>query len=316
MKLAQSSGSHDYVTMVTKPPKPPCWRDFVAQNKSGGSNAPTFTDLSAAMAGKPVTCSDQQIPALTGPTQTIGAETTHAHWASPSHVHAHSTSSKAPRKHRNRLHRTRSEMSIEQREIPDVNRTLTLAETKPREFGLRKTQFDAHIYIEENTRRCERWLEQVRASRPLEDVHFAQGSGIELEIPDEESGVCGHDNDNGSSDMDSASVDRSPRIPTVVLTSTLTPKLGRSRSRHKGKNKGNGPSPEISHVTGSDDNFLNDSVTGGPPEMPNCPINVIINDCDPADDRITRSGSVTRSHVEQDNTPPGGRECVAESFTR
>jgi hypothetical protein len=131
-------------------------------------------------------------------------------------------------------------MSIEQCDIPDINMTFTLAETKPREFGLRRTLFDAHVYIEENTKRCERWLEQVRASRPLEDVHFSQGSGVELEIPDEESVVCGHNSDPNS-DVDSASVDYSRETHSL-------PRESRCRSRHRNRHKARTLPLSASHV--------------------------------------------------------------------
>ena len=234
MKLAQSSVPYDYVTMVNKPPKPPCWRDFVPQGNSARSSKdpsqlPLFTDLSqVSHKGSP---QPDQLT-LFGLGTTSSDNVTHAHsLIQNSHAHtSNSTSAKSHKKHRSKLgsklHRTRSEISIEKCDIPDMNRTITLAETKPREFGLRRTQFDAHVYIQENTKRCERWLEQVRASRPLEDVHFSKGAGVELEIPDEEFGVCGHSSDLGS-DMDSASVDYD------MGTSHSLPRTSRSRSRHR-----------------------------------------------------------------------------------
>lgn len=45
--------------------------------------------------------------------------------------------------------------------------TLSLAETKPQDLGLRnKRPVDARIYLDENMRRCEQWLAGVRASKP------------------------------------------------------------------------------------------------------------------------------------------------------
>ncbi len=64
--------------------------------------------------------------------------------------------------------------------------TKTLAEAKPRELGLRRNNpFDSRLYLDENKRRCETWLAGVKASQPLEDIAFAQGPGVELEIPEE-----------------------------------------------------------------------------------------------------------------------------------
>ena len=86
---------------------------------------------------------------------------------------------------KNTIHRTRSQFSLDLTGLPD-DLTVSLAETSPRELKLRsRTVVDSRIYRDENAQRCERWLEGVRASEPLDDVVFAQGSGVEVSIPEE-----------------------------------------------------------------------------------------------------------------------------------
>ena len=93
------------------------------------------------------------------------------YWHPTGHVHSHTlpnphTGSKSHKRHRSqgRLHRTVSQFNLDQGDLPRIeNMTVNLADTKPREFGLnrRPEVFDARLYMDENAKRCERWLKQV-----------------------------------------------------------------------------------------------------------------------------------------------------------
>lgn len=152
----------DCVTVLAKPPKPPCWRDFVSHGaKENGIKNIHFTDI--AKVNRP----------NSEPLTDMGRSNT----------------CERPGKHcrrvRAKLHRTRSQFAIQDEDLPDEALTVNLAESKPREFGLRKNVHDDRIYLEENTRRCQTWLASIQACEPLDDVAFAQGAGVEVEVPDE-----------------------------------------------------------------------------------------------------------------------------------
>ena len=94
--------------------------------------------------------------------------------------------SQSHRKTKHRLHRTRSQIFVGDSDLPeDTALTLSLADTKPRDLALKRQPFDPHLYLHENTKRCVRWLDGVRASEPLEDIDFDRGQGVEVEIPEE-----------------------------------------------------------------------------------------------------------------------------------
>ncbi|XP_064630421.1 uncharacterized protein LOC135489148 [Lineus longissimus] len=157
-----STGRGCGLSVLPKPPKPPSWRDF-EQRQNGAKNI-DFTDLNR------VHRSGQDLE--------IGRH----------HGHTHSSHTKPAKRTKAKIHRTRSQMMIHQSEIPDVGVTVTLAETHPKEIGLRKKYYsDERIYLDQNHEKCREWLAGVRACEPLEDVAFSQGTGVEVEVPEESS---------------------------------------------------------------------------------------------------------------------------------
>lgn len=147
--------------MAAKPPKPPCWRDFVSHSLVTESD---FTDISKI------------------------ARSSNDSFSSDGHTNK--TTGK-PKKIRARIHRTRSQFAIEESDLPAETLTMTLAETKPDDIGLcRETSFNERIFQEDNNRKCQSWLQNVEASKPLEDVSCYDLSGLEgeavsIEIPDD-----------------------------------------------------------------------------------------------------------------------------------
>ena len=199
--------------MINKPPRPPCWRDFLPESPSTttstsqhppqpshNSHKPrkpqrhqsnlgvsTFTDLSQSHRSK--SDGDAHKWGASGVNGHIGGTGGKLHQSQQHHKDQQRSSSR----HKKKLHRTRSELSIIESELPEVQlMTINLADTNPGEFTLRGRErdtrgFDSRIYLDENARRCRRWLAGLKASEPLEDVtsSTAQGSEVELEIPEE-----------------------------------------------------------------------------------------------------------------------------------
>lgn len=178
--------------MINKPPKPPCWRDFEhdpgrSQQRKSSSHGRelVLTDLSHLHRSS----SDGE--ATTGTRAGGGASRV----APPSVTTAAATTTSKSQHHKKnkrhdrsgKLHRTRSELSISKADLPEVQHmTINLADA-PKEGLFRggSRNFDAQIYLDDNAIRCEKWLKDVHASQPLTDVAFSQGSGDELEIPEE-----------------------------------------------------------------------------------------------------------------------------------
>ena len=175
------------LNMITKPPKPPCWRDFVPDT---GRTRRT-TAITVERAGVAADLGR-------GGGSEMGERTARLH----------------PRKHRIKLHRTQSELTIQQTHLPESDdMTVSLADTRPREFGLghRSTATPVVVTQDENAARCERWLRGVHASQPLEDFVFARGAGVDVEVPEENLAALGRvallrTESSSGSDVDSASV--------------------------------------------------------------------------------------------------------------
>lgn len=136
--------------MAAKPPKPPCWRDFVSQSLVADSE---FTDISKlARSSNDSFSSDGHTNKVVG----------------------------KPKRLRAKIHRTRSQFAIEESDIPADTLTMTLAETKPDDIGLcRETSFNETIIQDDNNRKCQTWLQSVEACKPLEAVSCYDPSGIE-----------------------------------------------------------------------------------------------------------------------------------------
>ena len=183
-----------------KPPKPPCWRDFI----SGGDSPVTKT------AGHKSSKSDSsnRVKALRKIPQIYFTDlsTIHKSTSDPSasgkattqdeasHAVTPSQPVQATRQRkkgwRSKLRRTQSQSAINNKDLPNLeNLTISLAETESEEFGLKRNlPFDPRLYMDRNVKRCEQWVQSVRdAQEPLSltDLDFDQGSGEELEIPEE-----------------------------------------------------------------------------------------------------------------------------------
>ncbi|ESO96844.1 hypothetical protein LOTGIDRAFT_159591 [Lottia gigantea] len=152
-----------------KPPKPPCWRDFVQQGKK--ENNPTQLDISDSnktfgnKLGSRVKVENNRsssIPRPIKPTKRVRA----------------------------RIHRTRSEHLIHEEDLPETNMATSLANTRPKEFGLRKQFLEDRLNKEENTKRCQSWLQSIEACEPLDEIRYTHTNskdveGVVLEIPEE-----------------------------------------------------------------------------------------------------------------------------------
>ena len=209
----QHSGSH-YTVMISKPPRPPSWRDFVPaetpapaptkpQQSSKPSKASTtsskrgskdleFSNLSRIQQKSYSEGSDLSRLGIGGQPRFHGSHSNlhrHGHGAighSQTLPNPHTGSKSGKRSHHRshgRLHRTTSQYNIEQTDLPRIETmTLSLANTKLKKKGA--PGFDPLIYLDENAKRCERWLQEVHASQPLEDVEFTS-KPPSLNIPEE-----------------------------------------------------------------------------------------------------------------------------------
>ena len=147
-------------TMANKPPRPPCWRDFVSNTLLAES---VLTDISKI------------------------ARSSNESFSSDSHCNIKLSK---PKKLRARIHRTRSQFAIDESDLPLETLTVTLAETKPDEIGLCKESTDERVFQEDNDRKCRTWLKNIEASKPLEvvscyDYSEQDSEAVSLEIPDD-----------------------------------------------------------------------------------------------------------------------------------
>jgi len=158
---------------ATKPPKPPCWRDFVTPSFQSESE---FTDISKIARSS---------------TESFSSE---------------NSKTNKPKRIRARIHRTRSQFAIEEGDLPAEALTVTLAESKPDDIGLcRDCTSNDQIMQENNNRKCQTWLKNIEACKPLEDVGIFETAeadnvtdsvncyrlcdnereGISIEVPDD-----------------------------------------------------------------------------------------------------------------------------------
>ncbi|CAH1783195.1 unnamed protein product [Owenia fusiformis] len=169
------NGSQDASNL--KPPKPPSWRDFEGNatkpkrdKSANGAKNIKFTDISLLSKSGVVS----ELPP-------DGAQAG-AHGAPPLPKKAKHHRKHNRVKNKARIHRTQSHLTIETEELPR-DLTASLAEAQP--IGIRNSSVNAIIYMTENNRKCEKWLEGVEDWDPLDDSSFAQGSGVEVEVPEE-----------------------------------------------------------------------------------------------------------------------------------
>jgi hypothetical protein len=209
-----------YTVMISKPPRPPSWRDFVPAEPptvtpSPGPHAPksrskaTTSSSSSKRASRDLEFTNlarqQKSYSEGSDLSRLGVGGQPHYHGSYSNLHrpgrdgggmmgiGHSqtlpnphTSKSGKRSHHRshgRLHRTTSQYNIEQADLPRIeSMTLSLANHKLQKKGA--PGFDPLIYLDENAKRCERWLQQVHASQPLEDVSFTS-KPPQLHIPEE-----------------------------------------------------------------------------------------------------------------------------------
>ena len=176
---------------VLKPPKKPCWTDFVDQHQKSQQVKEQSVELvenTRTHGGKSGIHDNTEgkngIPHAAGPTKP----------------------SKQIKRVRAKIHRTRSEHTIS--DLPEGMLTVSLAQTKPKEFGLRNrtSGCDDRVYQQENARRCQNWLASIEACEPLDEIGYTQGKGegVDVEIPeeiiwDEKGQRCVPSNTSGSS---------------------------------------------------------------------------------------------------------------------
>lgn len=159
-------------TVQNKPPRPPCWRDFVSNSLVAET---VLTDISKI------------------------ARSSNDSFSSDSHSNIKLSK---PKKLRARIHRTRSQFAIDESDLPLESLTITLAETKPDDIGLRKeSAVDERIFQEANDRKCRTWLRNIEESQPLEDVSCydfseQESEAVSLEIPDDT--LCYDESENVS----------------------------------------------------------------------------------------------------------------------
>ena len=158
------------VAMVaSKPPRPPCWMDFLSPPSSRIQNLSDseFTDINKVAKSSDSYSSDGQINNKTRKAKRIRA----------------------------RIHRTTSQFAIEETDLPEGTLTVTLAETKPSDLGLsQRPVLDERVFKENNNRKCRTWLESLEACEPFEDISKPGGlypeteaGGVAIEIPDDTS---------------------------------------------------------------------------------------------------------------------------------
>ncbi|XP_022086531.1 uncharacterized protein LOC110977054 [Acanthaster planci] len=133
----------------TQRPKPPCWQDLPQeQTVSGASGQEAIATHTYA-----VPESVHSVPGYRCDSATT-----------------RSTAESERRAMRANIRRTRSRV-IDSKEIPKHEAVLSLSQTKPSEFHLRKTYHDDTVYLLENAQRCRKWLADLKESdvTPLVD---------------------------------------------------------------------------------------------------------------------------------------------------
>lgn len=138
---------------VMRPPKPPCWRDFVSSS--------------------PKSIHSDGVEILESSGRALGARSPVADLIETSRFTVSLSGNKPSRlvrRPRARIHRTRSEHIIRSEDLPEHAFTATLADADPK--GLRVRIPDGRLYVEENNRRCQNWLAGVEAAEPLDEVDY------------------------------------------------------------------------------------------------------------------------------------------------
>lgn len=151
-KVSCRAGGSHVAVLAAKPPKPPCWLDLTKVNRPSQDEG-----------GQKCSPVGQQMPIT--------------------------RSGKPNKRVRAKIHRTRSQFCIQAEDLPECDLTVSLADTKPEDLGLRKQVYDDRCIMEETTRKCQTWLESVEACGPPEEVTGSiidPGSdSVDVEVPDD-----------------------------------------------------------------------------------------------------------------------------------
>ncbi|XP_077864637.1 uncharacterized protein LOC144350260 [Saccoglossus kowalevskii] len=181
--------SREQQFVMTKPPKPPSWQNFIKENNQSKPGDSTNPDVKTSESN----------------TVTMKNSLKRCEYCKEPNPCCHSNEH---RRAAAKLRRTRSILSIDEGELPDAELVISLSETEPMEFNLRETVHDDRIYLRENRVRCRKWLETVEESDyamvPNEMVtitdrvsHFRDSLSLETDLISDETGS------NSSSDSDS-----------------------------------------------------------------------------------------------------------------
>ena len=203
--------------VTLKPPRPPCWRDFLPDGTMKthwpcSQQSVTLSVSKEVVDATPIASQQRQQQGQTHYQQQQQQQNYQQHQqqllTSMENMTITGGSDSCSgmrrlfhhRKHKNRLHRTRSQCNIETSQLPNLVETLSdskrLESLSPtncysnNNSGNQQTVTSGdgggdRKYLVENAKRCELWLETVLATNGKFDDVFTQGSGDELEIPEE-----------------------------------------------------------------------------------------------------------------------------------
>ncbi|GFR85218.1 hypothetical protein ElyMa_004168500 [Elysia marginata] len=155
---------------VMRPPKPPCWRDFVVSSAKGLPSTETVDNIQDP-SGRPLGARSPVTDLLEPVPGTRPAATCSAPGTRPGRL---------ARRPRARIHRTRSEHVILPEDLPDAGGANPLSGSiaAPDDVGPslrsrpRALTPDGQLYVEENNKRCQSWLDSIEAAEPLDEVDY------------------------------------------------------------------------------------------------------------------------------------------------
>ena len=227
---------------VLRPPKPPCWRDFVSLDSArrlDHFSLPSLPSASSSFMLPEV----RAVADVTGGGAGGDVADSYSAVVGGGGSGAGTGLAKAPRtaskRNRARIHRTRSEHLIDTEELPEGELTVSLADTRPHELKLHarpaRVDDDDRLYAEENNRRCQSWLASIEAAEPLDDVDYvhihsrreaSEEVGLEsvdVEVPEETFSWLGEEREGvGNRETEQAR----PRSPNNTNASSSHPECG------------------------------------------------------------------------------------------
>ncbi|XP_076461811.1 uncharacterized protein LOC143294260 [Babylonia areolata] len=216
---------------VLRPPKPPCWRDFVAQDsvrKDHLTPSSFFiqpdTRNNADLAGGTGGGGGGGGGSGGGGGGGGGGDLTDSYslgtgrLSSQLNVPGSTTkTSRSTKRMRARIHRTRSEHLIDVEELPEGELTVNLADTRPHDLKMHvrpAAEVDERLYVEENNRRCQSWLASIEAAEPLDDIGYTHSKDcgevgleeVDVEVPEETFSWLGGEDEDGEKEVMKAPV--------------------------------------------------------------------------------------------------------------